>query len=69
MEWSDYEILDTASEEVERKGKTVWKRRVEKTVVSDRMLAAGLALGMMLVDSVKLDCLGEEQIDCACTTI
>ena len=49
LDWSDYEILVTVSEMVERKGKTVWKGRVGETLVSDRMLAVSAALSMMLV--------------------
>lgn len=49
LDWSNYEILVTVSEMVERKGKTVWKGRVGETLVSDRMLAVSAALSMMLV--------------------
>ena len=50
--WSGCKILGTTSEVVERKGKAVWKGRVGETLVSDRMLAVGAALSMMLVGSV-----------------
>ena len=41
LDWSDYELLGTASEEVERRGRVKWKRRVEETVVSYRTLGLG----------------------------
>ncbi len=43
VDWSDYDILGTAAVEVERKGKTRWRRRVEETQVSDRVLGVGAA--------------------------
>ncbi|CAF9929277.1 MAG: hypothetical protein ALECFALPRED_004289 [Alectoria fallacina] len=49
VDWSDYNILGSAAMEVERKGKTNWRRRVEETQVSDRELvvsAAGLLVCM-----------------------
>ena len=49
VDWSDYDILGSAAAEVERKGKTKWRRRVEETQVSDGVLvmsAAGVLVGM-----------------------
>lgn len=43
VDWSDYDILGTAAVDVERKGKTRWRRRVEETQVSDRVLGVGAA--------------------------
>ena len=43
VDWSDYVIEGTAAEEVERRGQTRWKRRVEETQVSDRALIAMVA--------------------------
>ena len=47
VDWSDYEILGSAAAEVEKKGQTRWKRRVEETQISDRVIgiaATGFAV-------------------------
>ena len=48
VDWRDYNILGSAAAEVEAKGKTKWRRRVEETQVSDRMLGMSAA-GLLLV--------------------
>jgi len=45
VDWADYNILGSAAVEVEGKGVTRWKRRVEETVVSDWMIAVGAGVG------------------------
>ena len=47
VDWSDYEILGSAAGEVQRKGQTRWKRRVEETQVSDGVL--GIGIGTVVV--------------------
>lgn len=49
MDWSDYEIRGSAAAEVEKKGQTRWRRRVEETQVSDRVLAVGAVVAVLAV--------------------
>ena len=44
VDWSDYDILGSAAAEVKQKGQTRWRRRVEETQVSDRVLAVGAVI-------------------------
>lgn len=50
VDWSDYKILGTAAAEVERKGQTRWRRRVEETQVSDKILGI-CAAGVLLIST------------------
>ena len=53
LNWSDFEILGTAAQDVEKKGQTRWNRVVEETQVSNKM--AGLAsLGLMVTCAVAV---------------
>lgn len=52
VDWSDFEILGSASAEVARKGQTKWKRRVEETQVSDRVI--GVAVGALVLGAAGL---------------
>lgn len=49
VDWSDYDILDGEGNQIEKRGQTRWKRRVEETQVSDRTLAIGAGLTMLAV--------------------
>lgn len=52
VDWEDFDIWDGEAKKVEKKGQTRWRRRVEETQVSDRMLlmmgAGVLTLGVLL---------------------
>ena len=48
VDWTDYDILGSAAREVERKGKTRWRRRVEETQVSNGVLLGVGAAGTFL---------------------
>lgn len=55
VDWSDYDILGSGAAQVESKGKSKWRRRVEETQISDRAL--GIGVGCSIAVGLGVGCL------------
>lgn len=49
VDWSDYDIRDGEGNQIDKRGQTRWRRRVEETQVSDRTLAIGAGVAILAV--------------------
>lgn len=49
VEWSDYDVRDGEGVQIEKRGQTRWRRRVEETQVGDRALVLGAGVVVLAV--------------------